>query len=289
MASLADRLPENAEGDFYVDTTCIDCDTCRTIAPVVFGDHPTLGQSIVKKQPDSKAERLRAAMALVACPTSSIGTLRKEDVKEAASAFPELLDEDLGVHYCGYASESSFGASSYFVKRSEGNILVDSPRAAKPLLARIRALGGAKTMFLTHRDDVADHAVFHEELGCDRLMHARDVGHDTRDIERKLDGYDPIRLAPDLLVIPVPGHTRGSAALLYMDRVLFTGDHLWWSDGALCASRSVCWYSWEDQKRSIRRLLDHDFDWILPGHGKPYRAESKRAMRQEIERLVTRL
>ncbi|MGZ5426499.1 MAG: 4Fe-4S domain-containing protein, partial [Thermoanaerobaculia bacterium] len=36
MARLAERLPENAPGDFYVDRTCIDCATCRQMAPEVF-------------------------------------------------------------------------------------------------------------------------------------------------------------------------------------------------------------------------------------------------------------
>ena len=38
-----------------------------------------------------------------------------------------------GVYYCGFASEDSFGASSYLVARPGNGVLVDSPRAAKPL------------------------------------------------------------------------------------------------------------------------------------------------------------
>jgi len=88
---------------------------------------------------------------------------------------------------------------------------------------------------------------------------------------RRLDlATEPVRLDDDLLVIPVPGHTRGSAALLYRDEVLFTGDHLWWSEErqALHASRGVCWYSWAEQTRSMERLLDYRFEWVLPGHGR---------------------
>src|SRR5690349_841319 len=73
MARLADRLPENAPGDFFVDRSCIDCDTCRQVAPSVFRTGRQGDCSIVFHQPASEEERLRAAMALVACPTSSIG------------------------------------------------------------------------------------------------------------------------------------------------------------------------------------------------------------------------
>ena len=32
MANLKKRVPENFPGDFFVDSTCIDCDACRQIA-----------------------------------------------------------------------------------------------------------------------------------------------------------------------------------------------------------------------------------------------------------------
>src|SRR5258708_37881214 len=36
MAQIAQRLPENVQGEFFVDSTCIDCDACRQIAPASF-------------------------------------------------------------------------------------------------------------------------------------------------------------------------------------------------------------------------------------------------------------
>ena len=57
MANPLKRVPENVPGDFFVDSTCIDCDTCRQIAPAVFGEAP--GTSFVKAQPDAGADRRR--------------------------------------------------------------------------------------------------------------------------------------------------------------------------------------------------------------------------------------
>jgi glyoxylase-like metal-dependent hydrolase (beta-lactamase superfamily II)/ferredoxin len=286
MARLAERLVENAEGDFYVDRSCIDCETCRQIAPAVFARHAGAGQSIVSAQPRGEPALVRALMAQVACPTASIGSRERHDARRAAHAFPEPVDGD--VYYCGYAAESSYGASSYLVRRAAGNVLVDSPRVAGPLLDGLRALGGVRLMFLTHRDDVADHASFRRAFGCERILHAADVGAGTRDVERRLVGDEPIRLDEDLVAIPVPGHTRGSAALLYRDRVLFSGDHLWGDEdtGRLAMGRSVCWYSWAEQVRSLRRLLDFRFEHVLPGHGRRFRAASAAAMRAEIEALL---
>jgi glyoxylase-like metal-dependent hydrolase (beta-lactamase superfamily II) len=53
----------------------------------------------------------------------------------------------------------------------------------------------------------------------------------------------------------------------------------------LIASRSVWWYSWPEQVRSLVRLLDYRFEWVLPGHGRRFHA-SPTVMRAELERLL---
>jgi glyoxylase-like metal-dependent hydrolase (beta-lactamase superfamily II) len=98
-----------------------------------------------------------------------------------------------------------------------------------------------------------------------------------------------VRLADDLVAIPVPGHTRGSMALLHGGETLFSGDHLWWEDDGLWAERSVCWWSWSEQRRSVRKLLGHDFRRVLPGHGGRHDAGSAAVMRAALERLIVRL
>ncbi|HKS40171.1 MAG TPA: MBL fold metallo-hydrolase [Blastocatellia bacterium] len=288
MALVELRRAENVAGDFFVDSTCIDCDLCRQIAPETFSD---IGdQSIVHRQPRSDVEEFNALKALVACPTASIGALGNYSArtKKAVAAYPELIDEN--VYFCGFASESSYGASSYLIARPEGNVLVDSPRFARPLVKRIKEMGGIKTMFLTHRDDVADHERWAAEFNAERVMHRNDVSRSTSNIERALTGNDQIALADDLIAIPTPGHTRGHMVLLYRHRYLFSGDHLWWSPNyqSLHASQGVCWYSWSEQTRSVERLLDYEFEWVLPGHGRRAHA-SKAAMRRELNTLLERI
>src|SRR5207249_10947431 len=84
MARLERRLAINVKGDFYVDDSCIDCDACRQIAPSTFRDHG--GQSSVYRQPESAPDLRRALMALVACPTASIGTRSRLSAREAVQA-----------------------------------------------------------------------------------------------------------------------------------------------------------------------------------------------------------
>ena len=285
MANIARRLDENVPGDFYVDSTCIDCDACRQIAPTIFRDHGD--QSSVYRQPETDEEVRDALMSLVACPTASIGTTRKYDARVGVEAFPSLVAEN--VYFCGFTSEASFGAWSYLAVRPPaegGNVLVDSPRFTRPLVKKIEALGGVGTMFLTHRDDVADHASFARHFGCERVMHADD-GATRLGVERVVEGEREVRLDPDLLAVPVPGHTRGHMVLLYRDKFLFTGDHLAWSPSreTLTAFRTACWYSWKEQTRSMGRLLDYSFEWVLPGHGRIHQ-DTAPGMRSHLLRCL---
>jgi glyoxylase-like metal-dependent hydrolase (beta-lactamase superfamily II)/ferredoxin len=279
MADTKRAYAENAPGEFFVDDTCIDCDLCRQIAPTVFSEE--WDHSIVYHQPQEQAEAHRAAMALVACPTGSIGTRQKRDLSKAVAAYPELVDEN--VYFCGFASPNSYGAASYLILRPEGNVLIDSPRYARSLVRRIEELGGIAVMFMTHRDDVADHEKFHSHFGCRRIIHKADArGIET---EQVLEGKETVTLEPDLVAIPVPGHTRGHVVLLYRDKYLFTGDHLAWSEsrGGLVAFRDVAWYSWREQTQSMKRLLDHRFEWVLPGHGRRAHQPSDVMHRKLIE------
>lgn len=285
MANYAERLPENIAGDFFVDATCIDCDACRQLAPATFRDHGD--QSSVYRQPETETETRLALMSLVACPTGSIGTRLKHDMRIGIDAFPSLLKEN--IYFCGFTSKSSFGAWSYLITRPEaegGNVLVDSPRFAGPLVKRLSAMGGVRTLFLTHQDDIADHASFAKKYGCRRVMHAAD-GASRRGMEQVIEGEEEVRLDDDLVAIPVPGHTRGSLVLLYKNRFLFTGDHLAWSPNreTLTAFRSVAWYSWPEQTRSMEKLLRYDFEWVLPGHGRIHHA-TREEMRTHLERCI---
>ncbi|HUP46557.1 MAG TPA: MBL fold metallo-hydrolase [Thermoanaerobaculia bacterium] len=283
MAQPALRIEQNVPGDFFVDSTCIDCDACRQIAPAVF--HDVGDQSAVYHQPDGAGEILQAQKALLACPTASIGDLAKRDLADAIASFPELIEDD--VHRCGWTAESSFGAFSYLIRGENGNVLVDSPRFAAPLVKNIEAMGGARRMLLTHQDDVADHEKFHERFGCQRVLHRDDVRTSTAMVELQPDGPVPVELEEGLLMIPTPGHTKGHAVYLWRERFLFTGDHLAWSEsrGHLYAFRSACWYSWSEQIRSMERLLDYTFEWVLPGHGRPVSLPPA-AMRASLERCV---
>jgi glyoxylase-like metal-dependent hydrolase (beta-lactamase superfamily II)/ferredoxin len=265
MADPNKRLDSNVAGNFFVDATCINCDTCRQLAPHSFEE---VGEfSAVTSQPAGDERLHQAYQALLACPVGSIGTDRsdKGHLKAAMSSFPLLLEG--GVFYCGFNSEKSFGANSYFVQHPDGNWLIDSPRYIKHLVDAIERMGGLRYIFLTHEDDVADAARYAARFGATRIIHRADADA-MPDAERIVDSVEAVTLAPQFELIPVPGHTPGSSALLYANRFLFTGDHLWWDPEtrSLDAPRRLVWRSMA-MLHSIEKLLNYRFEWVLAGHG----------------------
>ena len=142
-------------------------------------------------------------------------------------------------------------------------------------------------MFLTHHDDVPDHEQFHQHFGCERIIHEADARWAVNSAERKLSGAGPWQLAPDVIIIAKPGHTRGSTTLIYREKFIFTGDHLSWrlDSNGLFTSRQYCQYSWDVPRESVEKLLQEMFTWILPGHG--YRFHAPRdIMSREIRKAV---
>ncbi|KAM7487886.1 hypothetical protein LguiB_025370 [Lonicera macranthoides] len=274
-SSRRTRRPQNVDGDFFVDHTCIDCDTCRWMAPEVFTRVDDM--SAVFKQPSCKEEQLKSLQALLSCPTSSIHTEKpSRDILEVQKTFPISVNEERipGVFHCGYHSEKSYGATSYLIVHSEGNILIDSPRYTESLARNIEMLGGVRHMFLTHKDDVADHEKWSKRFSCTRIIHSKDVELSTADVENKLEGKGPWSLNDDIELIHTPGHTAGSVCLFYKPlKVLITGDHLLMEESELSILERYNWCSVSMQLNSVRVLLDLDFELILPGHGR--RAEFK--------------
>lgn len=285
MAKLSKRLNSNVEGNFFVDSTCIDCDTCRQLAPATFiekGDY-----SAVHHQPESAKKELAAYQALIACPVGSIGTVKKNPrvFSNAQATFPLPLEDS--VYYAGFNSEKSFGANSYFVRHPDGNWLIDSPRFLKHLVQSFEEKGGIRYIFLSHEDDVAEAAKYAKAFGATRIIHQADAPA-MPDAEWIVDGEEAIQAEPEFLFIPVPGHTAGSMALLYKNRFLFSGDHLWWDRDLqqLGTPERLVWNE-AQLERSITKLINHSFEWVLPGHGDRIRLNFHE-MKEAVEKLAQR-
>jgi len=222
------------------------------------------GGSIVSTQPSSEGQRVHALQALVSCPTSSIHSesTDKVELRLAQEGLPRLVPGCSHTYHCGWHSVKSFSSASYLIVRPQGNILVDSPRYNTVLAKRIEALGRVSTIFLTHKDDVADHLEWSRHFGCPRILHTLETENGTKDVEVQLQGEGPWILdsrnqvkdlipghekatgvtggevasgsltqqqqqSHDITLIFTPGHTKGHVCLLDpSDQALLSGDHL---------------------------------------------------------------
>jgi len=261
---------------------------CRALAPATFA---RVGlQSAVAAQPGGEAERLAALLALLACPTASIHAPHASSAELAAAqdSFPLPVTDH--VAYCGFHSEKSFGAASYFIRRASSNVLVESPRFSERLARKLESLGGVSHIFLSHVDDVADAAAW-----AARFPGALRVAHELERIpaERQLTGAGPWSLdgEGDCSILFTPGHTRGSLSLLHSadGGSLFSGDSLCGSNGdeqRLAIFTDFNWFSVPRQLDSVEALRGVPFVRVLPGHGRRARWASVADKDAAIERLL---
>ena len=287
MARLEDRHPAGAPGEWFVDTRCIDCGASRHVAPGLIERNPGDGVSVFLRQPETPDEIEMAWRAVMVCPTRSVGheTHKRPD----APVFPQPLGD--GVHRLGHNARASFGAHSYVVERSTGNLMVDAPRWTREVVGPLTDLGGVAHILLSHRDDIADAERYAAHFGAEVWIHA-----DDRDVApfatRLIEGRDQSVVAGDVVAFPVPGHTRGSVLYLVDDHLLFTGDSLSWHPRreSLHAFRQACWYSWPEQTAALGRFAASGlaFDRLFAGHGWNHDAPAA-TFATELAALVARM
>jgi glyoxylase-like metal-dependent hydrolase (beta-lactamase superfamily II) len=276
----------NAPGDWYVDTRCIDCGAAQTVAPGLIVERG--GQSVFARQPKTADELMMAWRARLLCPTASVRTERHAD--GPAGIFPEQMTK--GIYRLGYNAKSTYGAHSFAIRRDGGNAMVDAPRWTRAVVAQFEAWGGLSDILLTHRDDVGDAERYADHFGARVWIHEADRDA-ARYADKIITGREPVEIDGGIAAIPVPGHTKGSVVYLYDRRCLFTGDSLAWSFETedLEAFKDYCWYSWSEQTKSLRRLLDYRFEWVFAGHGGSHylpSVEMKARLNALLERMAAR-
>jgi glyoxylase-like metal-dependent hydrolase (beta-lactamase superfamily II) len=279
-----DRNPRNVPGDWYIDMRCIDCGASPHVAPDLIS-HAS-GRCVFHRQPVTDDELQQAWLAVDVCPTKSVGG--PPHAPRPAHTLPLELDD--GVFLLGYNSPSSYGAHSWLVQRTSGNLMVDSPTYTRRLTGEIDALGGIRHVLLSHRDDVADAEKWAARYGATVHIHADDAvaAPFATDI---IAGTDPVPIADGVIAIPVPGHTKGSVVYLVDDAWLFTGDSLAWDREAkeLEAFRDACWYSWSVQSSSLTKLAEHRFVRVFAGHGSWSPSLSAEEMHEHLLTLVAQM
>ncbi|BBE42396.1 MBL fold metallo-hydrolase [Conexivisphaera calida] len=200
--------------------------------------------------------------------------------------------------------------NSYIVVSGGDVIVVDTgvPGNAERILKETNSLGGAKisAIILTHYhlDHSGSAADLSAATGAKVYVHEADApfvsGRERPPFpptvpKETLSAYSYMKpVEPDVLlrdgdivfgfrVIHVPGHTPGSIAL-HDGRALFAGDNINVRDGAIQGSPAP--YDWDNAKakESLGRLLELEFDVLLPGHGPPVVGNASEKVRRSLGR-----
>ncbi len=249
-------------GSWTVADRCINCMASRSVAPELLVEEG--GKSAFVKQPATEREVLSAWKAAQLCPVGAV--VPPKGTAQPDPLFPEEVAG--GFFRMGYNTKGSYGAHSYFGRAGQIGFLVDGPGWSMRLVEWMEERGGLDHILLTHRDDIGDTKRYAEHFAADVWIHEADKDA-APFANRIISDHDLASPDPEIRIIPVPGHTRGSVMYLVGQDTLFTGDSLAWDahTAKLRGYRRYCWYDWQRQIESIAKLRGVGFCRIFAGHG----------------------
>jgi glyoxylase-like metal-dependent hydrolase (beta-lactamase superfamily II) len=180
----------------------------------------------------------------------------------------EILDGVLAWQW--FSEPHGYPFNGYLVRDDSGNLCIDPVTPGDEVLPEIERIGVAKIL-LTNRNHLRAANVVRERTGAKTLIHADDAAH-ARGQGGVLDGE--LRAAEKigpLTIVAVPGKSPGEVALHWPERrILFVGDAVIGNPPGHCGLlREKVMDDPAQLKRSVRKLLDLDFDTLLCGDGMP--------------------
>jgi glyoxylase-like metal-dependent hydrolase (beta-lactamase superfamily II) len=174
--------------------------------------------------------------------------------------------------------------NGHLIRDPGGNICVDPVEPTEEDLD-ILAKEGVAQILLTNRNHSRAANRVRERSGARTLIHAEDADH-ARNQGTEVDGGLRVgdTIGP-LEVIDAAGKSPGEIALLWPDRgILIVGDAIIGNPPGQCGllpDRVM-----DDParlRRSLRRLLDLDFDILLVGDGEPILRNAKARLKELVE------
>lgn len=111
--------------------------------------------------------------------------------------------------------------------------------------------------------------------GNEKVMSGRSLRSKIITAMFKPPSVDSVRSTSDLdfpgiEILETPGHTPGSTSYYFRDYgAIFVGDALFNKGGKLTINRGLA-YDIDEAERSKKKILDHEAEVILPGHGPPF-------------------
>jgi len=174
--------------------------------------------------------------------------------------------------------------NGYLVRHSEGNLCVDPVPPSDESLADIARMGVARIL-LTNRNHSRAANVVRERTGARTLIHPDDAAH-ARSQGAAVDGDLSIgdKIGP-LTIVAVPGKSPGEVTLHWPERkLLIVGDAVIGNPPGRCRLlREKVMDDPARLRRSVRKLLDLEFDALLVGDGALILHDAKLRLKELVD------
>jgi glyoxylase-like metal-dependent hydrolase (beta-lactamase superfamily II) len=182
-----------------------------------------------------------------------------------------------------FSEPHGYDFNGYLVRRDDGSLCIDPVPPGDEGLADIARLH-VTTIVLTNRNHSRAANAVRERTGARVLIHPDDAPH-ARSQGTNIDGeLQPGASIGPLRIITAPGKSPGEVALHWPERrMLFVGDAVIGNPPGRCSLlREKVMDDPPRLRRSVRALLDLDFDVLLFGDGVPILHDAHARLRELV-------
>lgn len=187
-----------------------------------------------------------------------------------------------------FSEPHGYNFNGYLVRHGDGNLCIDPVRPSDECLVEIARIGVAKIL-LTNRNHSRAANVVRARTGAKTLIHPNDAVH-ARGQGAEIDGELRVgeKTGP-LTIIAAPGKSPGEVVLHWPDRkLLIVGDVVIGNPPGYCGLlREKVMDDPAQLKRSVRNLLDLEFDVLLVGDGTSILADARMRLKELLDTFPT--
>jgi glyoxylase-like metal-dependent hydrolase (beta-lactamase superfamily II) len=187
-----------------------------------------------------------------------------------------------------FSQPHGYDFNGYLVRHAEGNLCIDPVPPDEETLAAIARLGVAKIL-LTNRNHSRAANVIRARTGARTFIHPDDAAH-ARGQGAEIDGPLGVgeRVDP-FTIVGVPGKSPGEIALHWPERkLLIVGDAVIGNPPEHCGLlREKVMDDPARLRRSVRDLLNSEFDVLLCGDGASILHDAKKRLQELVDTFTS--
>lgn len=182
-----------------------------------------------------------------------------------------------------FSEPHGYNFNGHLVRHREGNLCIDPVQPSDECLADIGRIGAANILLTNRNHSRAANAV-RARTGARTLINPDDAAY-ARSQGAEIDGdLNPGEKIGPLMIVAVPGKSAGEVALHWPERkLLIVGDAVIGNQPGRCGLlREKVMDDPTRLKRSVRKLLDLEFDMLLFSDGASILHDAKMRLKELV-------